>query len=69
MEPLSRPRAIIEYCLAPLSLDLGTEPGLEVYRRMEHAIKAFQREAARPVAVDFSTMRTNVIDEAAFGNE
>ena len=69
MEPLTRPRAIIDYCLAPLELDAGSEAAIEVRRRLEHAIKAFQTMAARPVAVDFSTMRSQVINEAAHGHE
>ena len=69
MEPLSRPRAIIDYCLAPLDLDPTSEGAVEARRRLEHAIKSFQAEAARPVAVDFSTMPLQVINEAAHGYE
>ena len=39
MEPLSRPQAIIDFCLAPLSLDAGSEAEREVRRRLEHVIK------------------------------
>ena len=69
MEPLTRPRAIIEYCLAPLNLDPGSPAAIETQRRLEHAIKTFQLKAVQPVAVDFSTMRSQVINEAAFGCE
>ena len=69
MEPLSRPRAIIEYCLAPLNVDYNSPEGIEAWRRLEHAIKTFQLKAAQPVAVDFSTLRSQVINEAAFGCE
>lgn len=69
MQPISDPRAIIDYCLAPLGLDPGNEAAIEARRRLEHAINAYRKMAARPVAVDFSTMRTQVIDEAAHGNE
>ena len=69
MEPLTRPRAIIDYCLAPLNLDPTSEGAVEARRRLEHAIKTFQLEAARPVAVDFSKMPLQVINEAAHGYE
>ncbi len=69
MEPISDPRAIIDYCLAPLNLDPSDEAGREVRRRLEHAINAYRKIAARPVAVDFSTMRSQVINEAAHGCE
>lgn len=69
MEKLSNPRAIIDYCLAPLELSPGDEAAVETRKRLEHAIKTFQRMAARPVTVDFSEMRAQVINEAAFGHE
>jgi hypothetical protein len=69
MEPMSRPQAIIDFCLAPLALDAGTEAEREVRRRLEHVIKTFQQRAARPVAVDFSSMPSQVINEAAHGYE
>ena len=71
MEPLSRPQAIIYYCLAPLELAPGTEAEAEVRRRLEHVIKTFQAKAATPVplAVDFSKMPSQVINEAAHGYE
>ncbi|HYC74193.1 hypothetical protein [Brevundimonas sp.] len=69
MEPMSRPQAIIDFCLAPLALDTGTEAEREVRRRLEHVIKTFQQRAARPVAVDFSSMPSQVINEAAHGYE
>ena len=69
MDPLTRPQAIIDFCLAPLALDTGSEAEREVRRRLEHVIKTFQSKAARPVAVDFSSMPSQVINEAAHGYE
>lgn len=69
MEPLTRPQAIIDFCLAPLNLDTGSEAEREVRRRLEHVIKTFQIKTARPVAVDFSSMPSQVINEAAHGYE
>ena len=69
MQPISHPREIIDYCLAPLELDPRSETSVEVRRRLEHAIKTYQKMAARPVAVDFSAMPLQVINEAAHGNE
>jgi hypothetical protein len=69
MEPLSRPSAIIDFCLAPLNLDAGSAGEAEVRRRLEHVIKTFQAKAAKPVAVDFSSMPSQVINEAAHGYE
>jgi hypothetical protein len=56
MQPLSSPTAIIDFCLAPLNLDTGTEAEREVRRRLEHVIKTFRAKAAQPVSVDFSRM-------------
>ena len=69
MEPLERPKAIIDFCLAPLELDPQSETAREVRRRLEHVIKTFQTKAARPIAVDFSSMPSQVINEAAHGYE
>ena len=69
MEPMTRPQAIIDFCLAPLNLDTTTEAEREVRRRLEHVIKTFQRKLAQPVAVDFSSMPSQVINEAAHGYE
>ncbi|MBN9480463.1 MAG: hypothetical protein J0I52_09515 [Bordetella sp.] len=69
MEPLSRPQAIIDFCLAPLGLDGSGEPEREARRRLEHVIRTFQSKAARPVSVDFSSMPSQVINEAAHGYE
>ena len=69
MQPLASPQAIIDFCLAPLNLDTGTEAEREVRRRLEHVIKTFQLRTARPVAVDFSSMPSQVINEAAHGYE
>lgn len=69
MEPITRPQAIIDFCLAPLNLDPGTEAEREVRRRLEHVIRTLQTRAGRPVAVDFSSMPSQVINEAAHGYE
>ncbi len=69
MEPLTRPQAIIDFCLAPLNLDTGTEAEREVRRRLEHVIKTLQAKTSQPVAVDFSSMPSQVINEAAHGYE
>jgi hypothetical protein len=66
---MSRPQAIIDFCLEPLALGTGSEAEREVRRRLEHVIKTFQQRAARPVAVDFSSMPSQVINEAAHGYE
>jgi hypothetical protein len=69
MDRLTRPDAIIDFCLAPLALDAGTEAEREVRRRLTHVITTFQKKAAQPVAVDFSDMPSQVINEAAHGYE
>jgi len=69
MEPLNRPQAIIDFCLAPLELDGKGDAEREVRRRLEHVIKTFQLKAAKPVSVDFSSMPSQVINEAAHGYE
>ncbi|WP_374388488.1 hypothetical protein [Brevundimonas sp.] len=69
MEPLTRTEAIIDFCLAPLSLDAGTEAEREVRRRMTHVLRTYQAKIANPVAVDFSNMPSQVINEAAHGYE
>ena len=69
MQPLNNPEAIIDFCLAPLNLNTGTEAEREVRRRLEHVIKTFRAKLAQPVAVDFSEMPLQVINEAAHGHE
>jgi hypothetical protein len=72
MDKLERPREIIEYCLSPLALSATTAEYKEVYRRLEHVIRTLQVMAARnnrPVAVDFSNLRTININEAAHGDD
>ena len=69
MQPLSNTSAIIDFCLAPLALDTGTEAEREVRRRLEHVIRTFQRKIAQPVSLDFSSMPSQVINEAAHGYE
>ena len=58
MEALSRPQAIIDFCLAPLELDAASGPTIEVRRRLEHVIKTFQAKAARPLSVRCSVSGT-----------
>ena len=69
MTTYTSPRTIIDFCLAPLELDAGADATQEVRRRLEHVIKTFQSKAARPVAIDFSAMPSQVINEAAHGYE
>ncbi|MCL2384348.1 MAG: hypothetical protein FWC84_00735 [Alphaproteobacteria bacterium] len=72
MNKLERPREIIEYCLKPLDLATNTDAYQEAYRRLEHVIKTLQVQAARgkkPVAIDFSNMKTININEAAHGDD
>lgn len=69
MTTYSSSRAIIDYCLAPLDLDAGAETTQEVRRRLEHVIKTFQAKASVPLSVDFSSMPSQVINEAAHGYE
>lgn len=72
MEPLSRPQAIIDFCLAPLLLDASSEAEREVRRRLEHVIKTYQAKLSTvqaPTTVDFSQMPSQVINEAAHGYE
>lgn len=69
MQPLFQTAAIIDFCLAPLALDTDTEAEREVRRRMEHVIRTFQRKMTQPVSVDFSSMPSQVINEAAHGYE
>ncbi|MFT4076593.1 MAG: hypothetical protein QM647_13810 [Asticcacaulis sp.] len=61
--------SIIAYCLAPLNLNPNSEAMRETVRRLDHALKTFQSQAGRPVAVDFSQMPSLVINEAAHGYE
>ena len=61
--------AIIDFCLAPLSLDGGGAAEREVRRRMAHVIKTYQARIPQPVAVDFNAMPPLVINEAAHGDE
>ena len=69
MEPMTRPQAIIDFCLAPLALDAGTEAEREVRRRLTHVLRTYLAKVAIAVAVDFSSMPSQVINEAAHGYE
>ena len=42
MEPLTQTEAIIDFCLAPLALDAGTEAEREVRRRLTHVLRTYQ---------------------------
>lgn len=69
MTTYTSPRTIIDFCLAPLDLDSSAEASQEVRRRLEHVIKTFQAKATKPLSVDFSSMPSQVINEAAHGYE
>jgi hypothetical protein len=71
MSTYDRPSEIIAYCLKPLALDPQTEAYKETVLRLQHVIKTFQLAAARPkpVPVDFSQIRTIVINEGAHGDD
>lgn len=69
MTTFTSPRSIIDYCLAPLELDAAEANTQEVRRRLEHVIKTFQAKATKPLSVDFSSMPSQVINEAAHGYE
>jgi len=69
MTTYTSPRTIIDFCLAPLDLDGSAEASQEVRRRLEHVIKTFQAKATKPLSVDFSSMPSQVINEAAHGYE
>ncbi len=69
MTTYTSPRTIIDFCLAPLELDAGADATQEVRRRLEHVIKTFQSKATKPLSVDFSSMPSQVINEAAHGYE
>ena len=69
---LNRPKQIIEYCLAPLALDKNSEAYRDVYHRLEHVIRTYQSEllkASKPIAVDFSKLKTITINEGAHGDD
>ena len=71
-ENLNRPKQIIDYCLAPLALDIKSEAYQDAYRRLEHVIRTYQSEllkARKPIAVDFSQMKTITINEHAHGDD
>lgn len=61
--------AIIDFCLAPLGLDGGTEPERETRRRLAHVVRTFQARIPQPVSVNFNAMPPLVINEAAHGYE
>lgn len=71
-ETFDRPKEIIEFCLKPLGLAPSSAEYKEVFRRMEHVIKTYQAEILKekkPVAIDFSQMKTITINEDAHGHE
>jgi hypothetical protein len=66
------PKEIIDYCLKPLAHSAKSEDYKETYRRLEHVIKTYQLEilkAKRPIAIDFSDMKTININEGAHGDD
>ncbi len=68
---LSRPKEILEFCMKPLAAHMETKEYKEVLARLEHVIKTYQSEILKdkkPVAIDFSQMRTLVINEDAHGD-
>jgi hypothetical protein len=70
-DTINRPKEIIGYCLEPLALDKKSEAYKEAYRRLEHVIRTYQSElvkASKPIAVDFSNMKTITINEDAHGD-
>ena len=72
MSTFDRPRQIIDFCLKPLAIDESSDAYREAFKRLEHVIRTFQLAAGpgkRPVAVDFSNMRTLTINEAAHGHD
>ena len=71
-DKIDRPKEIIEYCLKPLGLDKESDAYRDVFHRLEHVIKTYQREILRekkPIAIDFSQMRTITINEDAHGHD
>ncbi len=69
---LDRPREIVEFCLKPFALSKDDASYQEAYRRLMHVIRSYQQElvkAKRPVAVDFSHIKTITIDETAHGHD
>lgn len=69
MNTYTRPDTIIDFCLAPLRLDPQSEAMQETRRRLEHVLRTYQLKLAQPVVVDFSSMPTLTINEAAHGYE
>ncbi len=70
-DKLSRPKEILEFCLKPLAQHSLTQEYKDAYARLEHVIKTYQSEILKdkkPVTVDFSQMRTLVINEDAHGD-
>ena len=69
---VTRPKEIIDFCLKPLGLTKDS-PGYEdAYARLEHVIKTYQVQILKdkkPVAIDFSQMRTITINEDAHGHD
>jgi hypothetical protein len=71
-DKLSRPKEILEFCLKPLAGHNTTQEYKDAYARLEHVIKTYQSEILKdkkPVAIDFSQMRTLVINEDAHGDD
>ncbi len=70
-DKISRPKEILDFCLKPLAAHSASAEYKEAYARLEHVIKTYQSEILKekkPVAIDFSQMRTLVINEDAHGD-
>ncbi|MBY0611703.1 MAG: hypothetical protein K2P80_05925 [Beijerinckiaceae bacterium] len=71
-DKFDRPKEIIEFCLKPSGLAPTSKEYREVYARLEHVIKTYQSEILKekkPVAIDFSQMKTITINEDAHGHD
>ena len=71
-DKFDRPKEIIEFCLKPSGLSPTSKEYREVFQRLEHVIKTYQTEILKekkPVAIDFSQMKTIMINEGAHGDD
>ncbi len=71
-DKFSRSKEILEFCLRPLISHSHTQEYKDSYARLEHVIKTYQSEIVKnknPIIIDFSQMRTLVINEDAHGDD
>ena len=71
-ETFDRPNQIIEFCLKPSGLAPSSKEYREVYQRLHHVIRTYQSQILKdknPVAIDFSQMKTIMINESAHGDD